>query len=96
MPNLPCKQLGELNLWARYEAAPNIFWNDEKYSGEAYGAYGWAVYIAEVTVDLTTYGVTIDDFVALQEVGKVLHPVSARDKLKAASRRASDSLYTKK
>jgi len=28
-------------------------------------------------VDLTTYGVSVRDFVALQEVGRVLHPVLA-------------------
>ncbi len=72
---------GELKSWARYEAPPNIFWDDEKYRGEAYAAYAWAVYIAEVTVDLTTYGVTVDDFVALQEVGRVLHPVLARGQI---------------
>ena len=72
---------GELKSWARYEPPPGIFWDDEKYRGEAYAAYTWAVYIAEVTVDLTTYGVTIDDFVALQEVGKVLHPVLARGQI---------------
>ncbi|HET6215638.1 MAG TPA: molybdopterin cofactor-binding domain-containing protein, partial [Acidobacteriaceae bacterium] len=70
-------QFGELQSFSRYEPAPNIFWNDELYSGEAYGAYAWAVYMAEVTVDTTTYSVTIDDFVALQEVGKVIHPVLA-------------------
>jgi CO/xanthine dehydrogenase Mo-binding subunit len=71
------KQFGELQSFSRYEAAPNIFWNDELYSGEAYGAYAWAVYMAEVTVDTITYSVTIDDFVALQEIGKVIHPVLA-------------------
>jgi CO/xanthine dehydrogenase Mo-binding subunit len=71
------KQFGELQSFSRYEAAPNIFWNDELYSGEAYGAYAWAVYMAEVTVDTTTYSVTIDDFVAVQEIGKVIHPVLA-------------------
>jgi CO/xanthine dehydrogenase Mo-binding subunit len=71
------KQFGELQSFSHYEAAPNIFWNDELYSGEAYGAYAWAVYMAEVTVDTTTYSVTIDDFVALQEIGKVIHPVLA-------------------
>src|SRR5438270_13754757 len=30
-----------------------------------------------MTVDLATYSVSIDDFVALQEIGKVLHPVLA-------------------
>ena len=71
------ERFGELRSYSRYEAAPNIFWNDELYSGEAYPAYGWAVYAAEVTVDTLTYSVAIDDFVALQEVGKVLHPILA-------------------
>jgi CO/xanthine dehydrogenase Mo-binding subunit len=68
---------GQLRSWSRYEAPTDIFWDDEKYRGEAYAAFAWAVYIAEVTVDLTTYSVSIDDFVALQEVGKVLHPLLA-------------------
>lgn len=72
---------GQLKSWARYEPPPGIFWDDEKYRGEAYAAYAWAVYIAEVTVDLTTYSVTVDDFVALQEVGRVLHPVLARGQI---------------
>ena len=72
---------GEFKSWARYEAPPGIFWDDEKYRGEAYAAYAWAVYIAEVSVDLTTYSATVDDFVALQEVGKVLHPVLARGQI---------------
>ena len=59
----------------------DIFWDDEKYRGEAYAAFAWAVYIAEVTVDLTTYSVSVDDFVALQEVGKVLHPVLAQGQI---------------
>ena len=72
---------GEFRSWSRYEPPPGIFWDDEKYRGEAYAAYAWAVYIAEVTVDLATYSVTVDDFVALQEVGKVLHPVLARGQI---------------
>lgn len=68
---------GELRSWARYEAPPGIFWDDDKYRGEAYSAFAWAIYIASVTVDLTTYGVSVDDFVALQEVGRVLNPVLA-------------------
>jgi len=72
---------GEFKSWARYEAPSGIFWDDEKYRGEAYAAYAWAVYVAEVSIDLTTYGVTVDDFVALQEVGRVLHPVLARGQI---------------
>jgi CO/xanthine dehydrogenase Mo-binding subunit len=72
---------GQFRSWSRYEAPGDIFWDDEKYRGEAYAAYAWAVYIAEVTVDLTTYSVSVDDFVALQEVGKVLHPLLARGQI---------------
>jgi len=72
---------GEFVSWARFEAPSGIYWDDEKYRGEAYAAYAWAVYIAEVAVDLTTYGVTVEDFVALQEVGRVLHPVLARGQI---------------
>jgi len=67
----------QLRSWARYEPPLGIFWDDQKYRGEAYAAYSWAVYIAEVSVDLTTYSVSVKDFVALQEVGKVFHPVLA-------------------
>ena len=69
---------GQFVAWARYEPPDDVFWDDEKYQGAAYAAYAWAVYIAEVTVELTSYSVSVDDFVALQEVGKVLHPVLAR------------------
>jgi CO/xanthine dehydrogenase Mo-binding subunit len=72
---------GQFRSWSRYEAPPDIFWDDQKCRGEAYAAFAWAAYIAEVTVDLTTYGVTVDDFVALQEVGRVLHPLLARGQI---------------
>ena len=72
---------GRFRSWARYEAPSDVFWDDEKYRGEAYAAFAWAVYVAEVTVDLTTCNVAVDDFVAVQEVGKVLHPVLARGQI---------------
>ncbi|MGC1644461.1 MAG: xanthine dehydrogenase family protein molybdopterin-binding subunit, partial [Candidatus Sulfotelmatobacter sp.] len=72
---------GPFRCWSRYEAPSGIFWDDDKYRGEAYAAFAWAVYVGEVTVDLTTYSVSVDDFVALQEVGKVLHPLLARGQI---------------
>jgi len=72
---------GTLKSYARYESPGDVYWDDEKYRGEAYAAFAWAVYVAEVTVDLTTYSVTVDDFVALQEIGKVLNPVLAEGQI---------------
>jgi len=37
---------GQFRSWSRYEAPEGIDWDDEKYRGEAYAAFAWAVYIA--------------------------------------------------
>jgi CO/xanthine dehydrogenase Mo-binding subunit len=71
------ERYGALQSFSKYEPPPGVVWDDEKYQGDAYGAYAWAVYVAEVTVDLVTYETRVDDFIALQEVGKVIHPVLA-------------------
>jgi CO/xanthine dehydrogenase Mo-binding subunit len=68
---------GSLKASAQYRPPPGIRWDDERYQGDAYGTYAWAVYVAEVTVDLTTFETRVDDFVAVQEVGKVINPVLA-------------------
>ncbi len=68
---------GPLRARVQYHAPPGVKWDDKTYTGDAYGAYAWAVYVAEVTVDTATFETRVDDFVALQEVGKVIHPVLA-------------------
>jgi len=50
-------------------------------TGDAYGAFAWAAYVAEVSVDMTTYEIRVDDFVALQEVGRVIHPILAKGQI---------------
>jgi CO/xanthine dehydrogenase Mo-binding subunit len=72
---------GQLRSYARYEAPEGVSWDDEKYRGEAYASFAWAIYVAEVAVDLSTYSARVEDFVALQEVGKVLHPVLAKGQI---------------
>ncbi len=68
----------ELKISVRYEPVRPVFWDDELYRGDAYPAYAWAVYVAEVAVDLNTYTATVTRFDALQEVGKIMHPVLAK------------------
>jgi CO/xanthine dehydrogenase Mo-binding subunit len=72
---------GELRSLARYEPPEGVYWDDQKYRGEAYATFAWAIYVAEVAVDLSTYSVKVEDFVALQEVGKVLHPILAQGQI---------------
>lgn len=70
-------RFGPLRTSATYQPPPNIHWDDDKYQGDAYGAYAWAVYVAEVSYDELTYEARVEDFVAVQEVGRVLNPVLA-------------------
>ncbi|MEE9234010.1 MAG: xanthine dehydrogenase family protein molybdopterin-binding subunit [Candidatus Acidoferrales bacterium] len=71
------EKFGPLKSFSQYRPPPGIHWDEEKYQGDAYSAYAWAVYVAEVSVDSLTYEVRVDDFVAVQEVGRVLHAVLA-------------------
>ncbi len=70
-------RFGPLKASSKYQPPPNVYWDDEKYQGDAYGAYAWAVYVAEVSFDELTYEAHVDDFVAVQEVGRVINPVLA-------------------
>lgn len=90
------KKHGVLKAFSTYKQPAYIEWDDEKYQGDAYGAYAWAVYVAEVTVDLTTYETSIDDFVALQDVGKVVHPILAAGQIEGGvAQGIGYSLYEK-
>ena len=68
---------GEVVSLCRYEAPPGIFWDDQKYRGEAYPAYAWSIHVAQVAVDTVTYSAEVEDFWAAQEAGRVLNPVLA-------------------
>jgi CO/xanthine dehydrogenase Mo-binding subunit len=68
---------GALKSVSTYTQPDDIVWDDERYRGDAYGAYAWAVYVAEVSVDMLTYEARVEDFVAVQEVGRVINPVLA-------------------
>ena len=70
-------KFGALQSLAKYQHPRDLHWDDTKYQGDAYGAYAWAVYVAEVSVDTRTAEVRVEDFVAVQEVGKVINPILA-------------------
>ena len=72
---------GELRTEATYTPPPGIVWDDQNYRGSAYACYGWAAYVAEVSVDTVTWEARVEDFVAVQDVGKVLHPTLAEGQI---------------
>ncbi|HEY4008772.1 MAG TPA: xanthine dehydrogenase family protein molybdopterin-binding subunit [Acidobacteriaceae bacterium] len=75
------KEHGQLRCSARYEPVRPVEWNDELYHGDAYPAYAWAVYVAEVAVDMNTYSASVRRFDALQEVGRIMNPVLAKGQI---------------
>jgi CO/xanthine dehydrogenase Mo-binding subunit len=68
---------GEVVSLCRYEAPPGIYWDDQKYQGEAYPAYAWSVHVAQVAVDTVTYSAEVEEFWSVQEAGRIINPVLA-------------------
>jgi CO/xanthine dehydrogenase Mo-binding subunit len=68
---------GDVVSLCRYEAPPNIFWDDQTYRGEAYPAFAWSIQVAQVAIDTVTYAAEVEEFWSVQEVGRVLNPVLA-------------------
>src|SRR6185295_2630412 len=62
---------------ARSSGVPfhEAFRDDATYLGDAYPAYGWAAAVASVEVDLDTAEVHVRDVIAVDDVGKVIHPI---------------------
>jgi CO/xanthine dehydrogenase Mo-binding subunit len=90
------EERGALKSFSQYKPPPNVVWDEGKYQGDAYGAYAWAVYVAEVSVDLVTYETRVEDFVAVQEVGRVIHPVLAAGQIEGGVAQAIGyTLYEK-
>lgn len=68
---------GPLVQVAQYKPPLGEGWNDETFSGPAYAAYAWATYVADIEIDLATLETRVIDFVAVQEVGRAIHPIIA-------------------
>jgi CO/xanthine dehydrogenase Mo-binding subunit len=66
---------GPTRIDQRFEPYPGIEFDDATYRGDAYPAFGWAACLASVDVDLDTGEVVVRDVVAVDDVGKVVHPV---------------------
>lgn len=66
---------------ASYQKPDEVEWDEEEYRGDAYATYAWSTHVAEVEVDLRTYNVRVLDYVALQDVGRVINPTLARGQI---------------
>lgn len=66
---------GPTRIDQRFERYEGIDFDDATYRGDAYPAFGWAACVATVDVDLDTGEVAVRDVVAVDDVGKVIHPI---------------------
>jgi CO/xanthine dehydrogenase Mo-binding subunit len=90
------REHGPLVGESRYQPPAGIAWDEVNFRGDAYAAYAWACYVASVSVDLRTAEVIVDDFVAVQEVGRVVNPVLAAGQIEGGVAQAIGwALYEK-
>ena len=66
---------GPIRVDQHFEPYPDVNFDDKTYRGDAYPAYGWAAAVANVSVDLDTAEVTVHEVLAVDDVGKVIHPI---------------------
>ena len=67
---------------------PGVTFDDKTYTGDAYPAFGWAAAVARVEVDLDTAEVTVREYVAADDIGRVIHPVLAEGQVEGGSLQA--------
>jgi len=69
------REHGATRIDQQFEPYPGVVFDDATYMGDAYPAYGWAAAVASVEVDLDTAEVNVRDVIAVDDVGKVIHPI---------------------
>jgi CO/xanthine dehydrogenase Mo-binding subunit len=76
---------GPLVVTKEYAGPDGLYWNDESYRGDAYGAYGWACDVVEVEQDPDTWEVRPVKVTTVQEIGKAIHPVLAAGQIEGGT-----------
>ncbi|MDH4141229.1 MAG: xanthine dehydrogenase family protein molybdopterin-binding subunit [Chloroflexota bacterium] len=80
---------GALRVDQRFEPYPGgTPFDDETYTGDAYPAFSWAACVASVRVDLDTGEVQVDDVVAADDIGRVIHPILAEGQVEGGTLQA--------
>jgi CO/xanthine dehydrogenase Mo-binding subunit len=73
---------------AQYEKPAEIHWDEQNYSGDAYGVYSYAATVVDLEVDRTTYEVGICKVITVQDIGKAIHPLLAEGQIMGGTAQA--------
>src|SRR5438105_13982695 len=79
---------GSLVVTKEYSGPDGLYWDDETYRGDAYGAFGWGCDVVEIERDPVTWEIRPTRVTAVCEIGKAIHPVLARAQLEGGTAQA--------
>lgn len=82
------KANGELKIIERYHLPPGINWDATTHRGDAYPAYSWAADVAEVTVDVDTFEVSVDKMTIAVDPGKAVNPILVEGQMEGGTLQA--------
>ncbi|MGE5194207.1 MAG: xanthine dehydrogenase family protein molybdopterin-binding subunit [Deltaproteobacteria bacterium] len=66
-----------LEVRTSYRPPPDMHWDDEAHQGDVYLTYTWSCCVVALEVDTLTGEVKVLDAIAIQDVGKLAHPLFA-------------------
>ena len=76
---------GPLVVTKEYAGPDGLYWDDDTYRGDAYGAYGWGCDVVEVERDPVTFEIRPTRITAVQEIGKAIHPTLAAGQIEGGT-----------
>jgi CO/xanthine dehydrogenase Mo-binding subunit len=76
---------GSLVVTKEYAGPDGLYWDDDTYRGDAYGAYGWGCDVVEVERDPVTFEIRPTRFTAVSEIGKAIHPILAAGQIEGGT-----------
>jgi CO/xanthine dehydrogenase Mo-binding subunit len=79
---------GSTRIDEQYQPFPGHPFDEETFRGDPYPVWGWAACVATVDVDLDTGEVAVRDVVAVDDAGKVVHPVLAEGQVEGGTLQA--------
>jgi CO/xanthine dehydrogenase Mo-binding subunit len=82
------REHGPVRETEQFAGFPDITWNDQTYSGDAYPAYGWACAVAAVDVDVDTGAVRVRSVVQAADAGRIVNRVLAEGQVEGGTLQA--------
>jgi CO/xanthine dehydrogenase Mo-binding subunit len=79
---------GPLVVRMQYEPPQGLAWDERRYRGDAYGAYGWGCNVVELELDRDTFEVRLLRATAVAEIGKAIHPLLAAGQVEGGTAQA--------